>query len=56
MERQKFFYCDADCANTCPYDGARTELIEQLEKSTLEECLHCGDTYQFWYEVNHGTG
>jgi hypothetical protein len=34
--------------NTCPEDGARTELVEQYLDHCLEKCLQCGELYRFW--------
>ena len=40
--------CVPDYPNTCPDDGARTELIQQLSGRCVEKCLQCGETYLFW--------
>jgi RNase P subunit RPR2 len=48
MARAKDFFSDFELPNTCPYDGARTALIEQAMDYCVERCLHCGDIYRFW--------
>lgn len=50
MEKEKDFICDHDNPTTCPYDGARTELIEELADHCVERCLQCGEVYNFWNE------
>jgi hypothetical protein len=42
------FICIADYPNTCPEDGARTELVEQYSDHSVEKCLKCGELYRFW--------
>ena len=37
-----------DFPNTCPDDGARTDLIEHRHEHTLEKCLYCGELFNFW--------
>jgi hypothetical protein len=50
MEKGKDFFCDQDNPTTCPYDGVRTELIEDLLDYCVEKCLQCGEVYRFWNE------
>lgn len=37
-----------DQPNSCPFDGARTDQLEQRENYTVEKCLHCGKLFNFW--------
>ena len=48
MEHIENLICVPDYPNTFPYDGARTELIEQLKDRCVEKCLQCGEIYLFW--------
>lgn len=43
---------DPDFPNTCPFDGARTELLEVRDDYTVEECRHCKRWFNFW-ESDH---
>jgi RNase P subunit RPR2 len=50
MKKGKDFICDNDNPTNCPYDGARTELIEALADHCIEKCLQCGESYRFWID------
>ena len=50
MEKANDFICVPNYPNTCPYDGARTDLIEQFIDHSVEKCLRCDETYRFWDE------
>jgi hypothetical protein len=39
-----------DQPNTCPFDGSRTESLEQREDYTVERCLHCNRLFNFWQD------
>ena len=36
-----------DQPNTCPFDGARTEQLEQRDEYTIEKCLCCNKLFNF---------
>lgn len=39
-----------DYPNECPFDGARTELLETRDEYLIEQCLHCKKLFNFWIE------
>jgi hypothetical protein len=50
MEKAKEFILDDDNPTTCPYDGARTDLIVVRRDYWIEKCLECGEVFRFWIE------
>ena len=37
-----------DQPNVCPFDGARTDLLQVEDGFTIEECLECQRIFNFW--------
>jgi hypothetical protein len=50
MEKAKDFLLDDDNPTTCPYDGARTDLIVVNDDHCVDKCLQCGEVFRFWNE------
>ena len=43
-------FITGDQPNTCPYDGARTDMIEDRGDHTIDECLLCHRVFNFWHD------
>ena len=41
-----------DQPNTCPFDGARTELLETRDEFSIERCILCDRRFNFWSDDN----
>lgn len=41
---------DHDQPNSCPFDGARTDELEQGDGFTIEQCPNCQRIFNFWDE------
>lgn len=39
-----------DHYNACPFDGARTDLLESRDDHSVESCTQCGKLFNFWNE------
>lgn len=39
-----------DHHNACPFDGARTDLLESRDEFTIECCPQCNKLFNFWNE------
>jgi hypothetical protein len=47
-ETVDFIASDHAWPNTCPYDGARTDLVEAHQHHTKEQCPVCEQIFYFW--------
>ena len=39
---------DEDQPNTCPFDGTRTDELQQDDDYTIEMCPECLTLFNFW--------
>jgi len=37
-----------DHYNACPFDGARTDLLETRDEYSVEACPECSALFNFW--------
>lgn len=41
-----------DSANICPFDGIRTDELEDRGDYIVEKCLHCNRLFNFWKDLD----